>query len=347
MSVQRLLGALLLAPALLGPALAQAAPQYKLTLLGTGWGDFAHGLDGSISENGIVAGSYYDYATERRYGYTWREGVLSKFEALPHTSVFVNGVNNSGTVVFSASDGPGTNYHGYTYASGVITPLAEQDGVAGSWAYAINNSGTVVGSGLASPPAIPGTTLTAISDSGMAAGLGANGAFLFDGTQTVAISPAGWQAITPFGINDAGAVVGMARPDGEWYARSFLFQDGVMTDLGMTHPLGTVAWDVNNLGMVVGNSPEPDGIAYLHMGGVTYTLNSLIDPAYGLTITSATSINDMGQIVGQACGGPRNGCTAVLLDPLSPVPEPGSWLMLGAGLGLLGMLSMSGRRRRR
>jgi probable HAF family extracellular repeat protein len=344
MPVRTLLSALLLAPALLAPLAAQAAPHYRVTLLGTGWGDFGHGLSGnSISENGIAAGGYYDYADGRHYGYTWRDGVLSKFEGPSHSGVLVSGVNNSGTVVFSANDGPGTTYHAYTYAAGVVTALPELDSAAGSWGNAINNAGTVVGQGLATPPVFPGATLMGISHSGMVTGFGPGGAFLSDGVQTVPISPAGWSNITPFAINDAGAVVGMATLDGERYSRSFLFHNGGMTDLGWTHPLGTVALDVNNLGMAVGNSPEPDGTAYLYMNGQAHSLTSLIDPAYGLTITVANDINDLGQIAGQACGGPSNACTAVLLDPLSPVPEPGSWLMLGAGLGLLGVVA---RRRR-
>lgn len=331
MPVRTLLSALLLAPALLAPLAAQGAPQYKVTLLGTGGGHFGHH---SISENGIVAGSYWDEVSERRYGYTWRDGVLSTFEAPPHNGVFVRGVNNSGTVLFSAYDGPGSYYHAYTYAGGVVTALPEQDGEISSFGYAINNAGTVVGNGLASPPAVAYATLRAINDNGMATGVGASGAILTDGTQTVAIDPAGWLHINPYGINDAGAVVGVAERDGEEGARGFLFQDGVMTDIGFSHGLEMVALDVNNLGMVVGNSLGPDGAAYLYMNGQVQSLSSLIDPAYGLTIPVANAINDQGQIAGMACG-PLNGCAPVLL---SPVPEPGSWLMLGAGLGLLGLM---------
>jgi probable HAF family extracellular repeat protein len=338
MPVLILLSALLLAPALLAPLAAQAAPQYKVTLLGTGGGHFGHH---SISENGIVAGSYWDDVAERRYGYTWRDGVLSTFEAPPHNGVFVHGVNNSGTVVFSAYDGPGSYYHAYTYAGGVVTALPEQAGGLSSFGYAINNAGTVVGNGLALPPNLADATLMAINNNGMATGVGPSGAILTDGTQTVAINPAGWHNITPFGINDAGALVGVAERDGEQGSRSFLFQDGVMTDIGFSHPMEMIALDVNNLGMVVGNSLELDGVAYLYMNGQMHTLNSLIDPAYGLSITVANAINDQGQIAGQACGGPSNGCAPVLL---SPVPELGSWLMLGAGLAMLGVL---GRRRRR
>lgn len=58
-------------------------------------------------------------------------------------------------------------------------------------------------------------------------------------------------------------------------------------------------------------------------------LNSLIDPLSGWTITEAFDINDLGQIVAYGCT--TSACSPLLL---TPIPEPGPYLMMLAGLGL-------------
>lgn len=63
--------------------------------------------------------------------------------------------------------------------------------------------------------------------------------------------------------------------------------------------------------------------AFLYSNGVMVDLNTLIDPNLQITLAEARGINDLGQIV-------VNGNGHAYL--LTPVPEPGTWVLLGAGL---------------
>ena len=60
-------------------------------------------------------------------------------------------------------------------------------------------------------------------------------------------------------------------------------------------------------------------------------LNSLIDPLSGWTLDVASDINDSGQIVASGCHTTYR-CNVLLL---TPVPEPETYLMMLADLGLL------------
>ncbi len=60
----------------------------------------------------------------------------------------------------------------------------------------------------------------------------------------------------------------------------------------------------------------------------------------GWTELSAVGINNHGQIIGWGHleGAPGGGSRAFLLSPIVAVPEPGTYAMLLAGLGLLGVV---------
>ncbi len=90
---------------------------------------------------------------------------------------------------------------------------------------------------------------------------------------------------------------------------------------------------------MVGESNDPQDVnlfAFLYDDGVMTDLNALIDPALGWTLQQAVGINDSGQIAAYGCRGEV--CDALLLDGApgaAPVPEPGAWWLLSAGLVLL------------
>jgi probable HAF family extracellular repeat protein len=121
----------------------------------------------------------------------------------------------------------------------------------------------------------------------------------------------GYVASQATGINDAGQVIGtcggfIGMPHFNLYSprEGFLWQDGVMTDLGMPSASG-----INDLGQVVGGK-------YLWQNGTLTDLNTLIDPASGWVITSTSDINDNGQIVGQGTLDGQGHC--FLMDPVDP-----------------------------
>ena len=96
------------------------------------------------------------------------------------------------------------------------------------------------------------------------------------------------------GINNLGQIVGAAtNARGERHA--FLWENGIMTDLGTLGGSTSFATDINELGQVVGYSTNASGQTrpFLWEAGVMTDLGSL-----GGTYGQANAINDLGQIVG-------------------------------------------------
>jgi probable HAF family extracellular repeat protein len=97
-----------------------------------------------------------------------------------------------------------------------------------------------------------------------------------------------------------------------------------MRDLGTLGAGSSHAYGINDAGQVVGwadtaevrhafiTGPDGAGMA---------DLNSLIDPSEGIVLSYANGINNAGQVIA------------------SPVPEPGSYTLLLAGLALLGIMA--------
>ena len=100
---------------------------------------------------------------------------------------------------------------------------------------------------------------------------------------------------------------------------------------------------INNAGLVVGYSSSA-GVhldthhATLWNGATAIDLNSLLDAgtvSTGWVLSEATGINDNGWIVGNAHNTNSGADHAFLL---TPIPEPETYAMLLAGLGLMGFM---------
>jgi len=238
---------------------------------------------------------------------------------LPGGSDFTRAIdiNNSGQVVGYSS--AATGERGFLWQNGTMTNLGDlPGGINHRVATGINYAGQVVGT------------------SGAATG---NRGFLWEnGTMTnLGDLPGGDDASFATGINNAGQVVGYSGA--ATGTRGFLWENGTMTDLGFLPGFGdfSIAYGINNAGQVVGGSGAANaGIPFLWQNGTMTDLNTFAGVVgTGWTLTQARAINDLGQIVGSGIN-PQGASRAFLL---APVPEPETYGMLLAGLGVMGFMA--------
>jgi len=270
-----------------------------------------------INNSGTVVGT--TYISGQAYGTIWSGSGTTQLGA----GSYAMAINNSGEVA-------GGNGQAFTAVDGQVQGLATQQGIDWSAAYGINDAGTVVGDGQFT-----------------------NGTF-----QAIVWSPDGGMGLLgtlggadsqATGINNNGEVVGFASL-ANGYQNAFSVVDAVMTDLG-TLGGSSYAYGINDSGEVVGYSylTNGDQHAFLYYGGKMLDLNTLLPANSGWVVEEAFGINAAGQITGM---GLYNGqLTAFLMtDPpagpnhITPTPEPGAILVVGAGLGLMAWLRPRVRR---
>jgi probable HAF family extracellular repeat protein len=320
------------------PARAELPPGYTFT--------FIPELQGPLSINnaGQILG------TDGTQGLLWQNGHFSAVGGL------ASGLNDSGQIA-GTLNGQATMWSG-------TAPTTLQSLVEGEESHAtgINNAGQVIGWSGSQSEQVPviwnGTTPTSLQlSSGRAMAINNNAqvvgeanfgtgselvshAFLWEGGAVLDLGTVGPDR--PFSIaqsiNDAGQVVGFSfAPDFGNHA-AFTWENGVMTPLAGFEG-GTDALDINNHGQIVGQFGAPFGgdqsLAVLWDAGDMYDLNSFLDPQQvddGWALFFASSINDQGQIIGFAFNHVTSASGAFLL---TPVPEPETYALLMAGLGLL------------
>ena len=287
-----------------------------------------------------------------------------------YSGSYAAGINESGQVVGQALRTNITAYVPFIAANGgtmiEINPLG---GTAGGTARDINNAGQVVGgaytagntanhayvyntsnsSGTDIGALITGSTTSeafAINDAGQVAGAYntpgyAQRAFLYSNGSATDLGTLGGTNAKATGINDAGKVVGWSYTAGNAAIHAFQYSGGVMSDIGTLAGGRTEANGINNAGQIVGWSAVANiygQTAFLYQNGVMTNLNSLIDPASGWTLVDAYAISNTGYIVGSALNYNGTVGAAVILTPavLNAVPEPETYALLLAGLGLVG-----------
>lgn len=140
--------------------------------------------------------------------------------------------------------------------------------------------------------------------------------------------------------NALGVVVGYSSAtDGDrafWWTR----QNGMvaMSDLD-GGPVGSRARSINNLGQAVGYGSTSEGrraVIWNQLNGDAIDLNAFLSPSLGWTLTDASDINELGQIVGN--GIDQSGRSfAWIMTPTAGVPEPASWALMISGFGLAGL----------
>jgi len=237
-----------------------------------------------------------------------------------------HGINNSGQIA------------GFDSAGGVFVTDANavnprRIGNLNSYtdeAYDINSSGQVVGSAHISSSSYKHAFISS-SNHVYASDLGTLGGFTSSAT----------------GVNDAGKVVGYSETTPVYSSPIHAFITDInsnMTDLGTFGGQSSAATDINSNGQVVGWAETGIGnqrhafVTGLNGAGMT-DLNSLVHLGNGTFLYDANGINDRGQIIANASDG-----HSYLLTLTTPVPEPDTYAMLLAGLGLMGFIA---RRKRK
>lgn len=348
---------------------AQAQLTYTLTNLGTLGGSFSGSTNESsalgINNSGQIVGLSYTPA-RAQHAFLYQNGVMTDLATAYGTDFAqAEDINNSGQIVggyqVSVSGGVRTTTTGFdasavnasglmvgtnvnnnlaaTYSNGTMTTLGSLSGSL-SAARGVNTAGKVVGNSLNSSSQFR--------------------AVLFNGAATPTdLGVLGTQSATKsaiaYDINDSDQIVGLAKNDAG-FNHAFSYQNGVMTDLGTLDNKATTqsaALAINASGQIVGysnNSLTGFQSAMLYQNGVMTDLSTLFSSlelqAAGFSyLTSASDINDSGQIVGygRVFGGAASTYQAFLITVTgSPIPEPSSY----AGLAGLAALGFALRRRR-
>ena len=214
-------------------------------------------------------------------------------------------------------------------------------------AYGINDSGQVVGwSNILGESAYHATIWES-----------AYHATIWNGTTPTDLGTLGGSISQAWDINDSGQVIGISSTS-DGVSHATIWNGTTPTDLGtLTGSRGahSGAYGINDSGQVVGWSYTSGGNEHATLwNGTTLTdLNNFLsrsDVNAGWVLSEAYGINDNSWIIGMANNRFTGGLHAFLLNPcdtcpiniaqdFAPLPEPETYALFMAGLGLMGFIA--------
>jgi probable HAF family extracellular repeat protein len=361
---------------------AMAAPPMYTLLEITGPG--SQGYAYALNESGNAVGAArFGNSDVHAFLYSSATGVTSDLGTFGGKTSVANDINESGSVtgwaskkassIFDPDESLPFLYQGGSLNVIDLTPIGRSNGAGG----AINDSGQIIGSAFATAEQQGATTFLFdgnnivdlgtlgghtsypgdINEAGTIVGSSftSNGhvhAYVYDGKMHDLGGFGGpFDYSAAAAINEFGLIVGESTDATTNRGRAVAFINGEILNLGtlagFDSDRSSSALAVNNHGDIVGRSGTADlpigrTHGFLYQDGAMYDLNSLIVDARGLVVSEAWDINDARQIVGIARAADLTS-RAVLL---TPIPEPSTLALLGAGLLLIAAVVRRERARR-
>jgi probable HAF family extracellular repeat protein len=277
--------------------------------LGTLGGNNSFGLGGNAE--GQVVGYADVSGGATSHAVLWDEGTITDLGALggPDGFSYAQLINNNHQIVGGSTTADGT-FHGFLWDRGVMTDLGTLGG-PNSFGNGINDRGQIVGGATVSDVANP------------ILGFPPYYGTLWDRGEIITLTPG--VPAAAFNINNKSQVVGrllVPDPKEGGVAHAFLWQEGVLTDLGV--PAGddnSEAMSLNNHGQIVGDS----GVGFIESyiqdrallwdNGARADLNTLIPSGSGYHLIVAFDVNARGEIVVCAVQQSTGHIHAALLTP--------------------------------
>jgi probable HAF family extracellular repeat protein len=263
---------------------------YTITDLGIAneWYSEAHGMN----NNGWAVGEYEPAGALYQHAFIFNGQNTAAMPIIPNVYNIAWGINDSNVVVGEYVPDPNPMFfiiEAFKYSNGVVTGLGFLSSSSYSSAHAINRLGQIVGE---SSTNSTGSVIHAI---------------LWDNGTKVDLGVLSGYYSSANAINNSGIIVGESSVEGTTNTQAFIYTNTItpMRTLGGDY---SSAKGINDAGVAVGESTEVTGgvtnlQAFIYRNGSMTSLRAQA-AALGADSSSATAINNLGQIVGYLGFGP-------------------------------------------
>jgi len=232
-------------------------------------------------------------------GFVWQNGEMTALPTLGGNNAQADAVNNLGEVAGlaeTATQDPSCSppqvfdVEAVVWGPkpGQIRQLPPLPGDISAWAVGINDHEQVIG-----------VSGNCVSPNFNLYGLQPQHGVIWQNSVVTNLGGLGSTGAFPWAINSKGQVVGQSTPTGNAFVHTFLWQKGIMTDLGvLPGDVGSLAFGLNDGGEVVGGSCTTSRCrAFLWTDGVMLDLNTLVKPGFTpLYLVFGNDINSQGEI---------------------------------------------------